>query len=814
MGLAENAVYRPTSKMNAPLMPFNSLRDSLVRALSTGLLVASAWAVPSPDARAKTVANTAAPIASQPVAAGAAANASANASTNASTNPAARPAPMDGTAVVVPLSRLVGNDRPLRLSSVAASTRFVLPMPALLRAQAARLELVGTASIALLESSQLEVAVNGRVVQQFRLDGRGQAFRHDAVIPVAALHEGFNDVQISVVQHYADRCEYPMAPQLWTELDLANSRFVLNVLPVPVPLRLDRLDALFDKAVFDEVPPVSVLTSAPPQGAVLSAMGLVAQGIGQRFDFVPVRIASGRVPTTPALLAAALPAGVRGAVVLGTFDRLAAYLEGLPIVAASAPVMALRRLPGDGTRFVLVLATQKEADLPVVATAFAMGRMPWPDREWVTIDELQLPPVGAISEIAASLKPSVDAYPLSALGYTTTTLGGTAPGNTSLRFWSDNWQGRAQIRMHLSYGSGMSPQSALNVLANGSMHGSIPLDRTGGGVYENYTVSLPTGALRPGWNTLELQQVLVPQSNGGDCKPFFPGNLAVTVYDDTTLQTFGGSPLKRPDLSLLMGTARPTPSAPIGHGMAVQLTDGDDATVGAALTLIAKLAQVFDGPLLRSAIVIGAAPAPTNGFWVGSLDRLPEAVRSAVGVDEAGRLKLPVPLIRSVEVPVIGGGDTWRRLREALVDARGGPTIISAQVTLDKAPVIPSLAMTTFDGANALTVFTAGTPAALQAGMHDIVGFGQWAQLRGGLALWRPGNPSVQTVSAEDAPFTAYSLRGGIGLWVSQYPWWALLIMLAVMAALVLMTRIVLAGYRRRHLPLQEGRRREDGVAP
>jgi hypothetical protein len=290
---------------------------------------------------------------------------------------------------VLPLSRVAGSDRPLRLSGVAAATTLPLPMPALWQPEDVRLELAGTASMALNNGSQLEVSVNGRVVQQLRLDGRQPAFRQEIVLPVAALRDGFNDVQVAVAQHYTDRCEYTMAPQLWTELDLANSRFVVTATPRAALLRLDRLDALFDKTSFDEMPLVRVLTAAAPAGEVLAAQSLVAQGVGQRYDYAPVRLESGRFPAQLAALGASLPAGARGAVVVGRFDQVGSYLEGLGVPADAGPVAALRALPGDATRFVLVLAAAKDADLPVAATAFAMQRLPWPARPWVSIRELK-----------------------------------------------------------------------------------------------------------------------------------------------------------------------------------------------------------------------------------------------------------------------------------------------------------------------------------------------------------------------------------------------------------------------------------------
>jgi hypothetical protein len=708
----------------------------------------------------------------------------------------------DATEFTIPLSRLMGNDKPVRLTGVASSMKLSLPLPGLMQARSVRLELAGTASRALLASSQLEIAVNGRVIRQFGLDGSADGFRHSINVPLSVLREGFNEVQLTVAQHYTNTCEYPMASQLWTEIQLRESQFVVSATPKAAAARLDTLDALFDKAVFTDAPPVSVFTAQTPKGAVLSASGLVAQGVGHRHDYVPVRIASARFPSAFAQLGAALPPKARTGVVLGTFTELASYLQGLGVPTDSGPVVAVRALPEDPTRFVVILAAATEAELPIAATAFALQRMPWPGRAWVAVRDLQLPSTAAMEAAAAAQKVSNRSLPLSALGYTTTTYSGLPTGNATLRLWNSSWQGRMQLRLHLNYGSGMAGQSALNVVANGVMHGSIPLSDPTGGAYTSYAVTLPTGSLRLGWNTVELQPVLVPQTNGGECKPFFLGNLTTTIYDDSTLQAFGGSPLMRPDLGLIARDGRNPQMAPLGEGMAVQLTDAEDATVGAGLTLMAKLTQVLRTPLLRASFQVGPDEKATNRLWVGTMERLPEQVRERTGLASADRLLLSVPLVQSVKVPVLEESDTLTRLQALLQGPPSQPLVLEAKVALNDASSHHAIAATAFDGGHPLTVFTAASPQDLEKGLHDVVGYGPWAQLRGGMAFWRPGEP-VKTVISEDAPFSAYTVRGSLGLLISQYPWWSLAIVLAMIALVVVLTRIVLARYRRRNLPAQ-----------
>ncbi|WP_157271546.1 cellulose biosynthesis cyclic di-GMP-binding regulatory protein BcsB [Azohydromonas aeria] len=717
-------------------------------------------------------------------------------------------APLPPGTWSLPLSRLLGDAAPLRANGAQAELRLSLPLPALLAPREAVLELAGAASQALLPSSQLAVELNGRVVGQARLSGQS-ALRLSVPLPAELLREGYNDVRLRFAQHYTDRCEVPMAPQLWTQIDPVASRFVVRAEARAVPPRLDRLDDLFDRRDWNEAPLVPVLTAAAPDAALLPALGLVAQGVGHRYDYLPVRIAAGRLPARLEELAARLPPGARGAVALGTTAQMAPLLAGLGLPADAGAVAALRTLPGDATRFLLVLAGPDAAALERVARAFAMPRLPWPDAPWAAIDRLEMPPLGSVTGAAASLRPATQAFPLSAQGFKTTTYTGMDAGGAVVHFWNPAWQGRLQARVHVAYAAGMAPQSALNVLANGALHGSIPFDNPAGGVYDNYAVTVPAGALRPGWNTLQLQPVLIPRSNGGECQSFFPGNLAATVYEDTTLQTFGGSPLQRPDLELLAHSGRPLPDVPVGLGMAVQLTDAQDATVGAGLTLIAKLAQVFRGPLLRTQLVVGEARDASNRLWVGPVAALPEGVRRAAGLDARGGLQAPVPLIQSAGVPV-REGQVLLALRDQLDAFGAAPGTLSAQAAVQPALGGRSAAVTALSGGDPVTVFTALDAAALEAGMRELVGHGLWSQLRGSVALWRPGEARMQTVTPEDAPFTAFSLRGGLGLWISQYPWWALFFTLVLLGALVWLLRAALARYRHRNLPAQPARRHDD----
>jgi hypothetical protein len=163
---------------------------------------------------------------------------------------------------------------------------------------------------------------------------------------------------------------------------------------------------------------------------------------------------------------------------------------------------------------------------------------------------------------------------------------------------------------------------------------------------------------------------------------------------------------------------------------------------------------------------------------------------------------------------VLEGNSSLRMLGQVF-DPGGEPQTLAARASMSAALGEQGTAASTLIGNVPTTVFSAGSPAALKASMQALVGYGPWSQLRGSLAVWRPGDPAMLTVANEDAPFVAYSLRGGLGLWISQYPWWALGILLSAMALLAWLTRRALALYRRRNLmPPTPGQRREDKGGP
>lgn len=701
------------------------------------------------------------------------------------------------------LSKLLGDSTPRNLNGVDARMNIALPLPGLWEPEEVVLELAGVASKSLIKTSQLLIIVNDRIVGQKELGNGEDKFTHRISIPVEYLNDGFNSVQVRAIQHYVDVCEVPLSPQLWTQINLEQSKFVIRAHPREASPNLSLIPKMFDRATWQDTPTVPIFTTADISNTQLGALNYVAQGIGQRFSFVPARLLKLDIPADAQTLDSVMPKRSRTAVVLATFDTAKALLGHLDFPTDQGPIVAVKTLPNNQARYMLLLLGKDDNEVSQAASAFAITGVPWPDNTWAAISKINIPTHVELEKRFSIPTAASGAFPLRALGYKSQTLNGIESGSVKLKIWNNTWQGRMQVRLHLSYASGMSNQSALNVLANGVMHGSIPLSNPDGGVYEHYAVTVPAGALKPGWNELEFAPRMIPANNGGQCQPFFNGNLALTIYEDTTIQKFGGDELKQVDLATISGAGYVFTEKPLGRGVAFHLAAKDADTVSAAMTLVAKLSQVYNRPLLNSSFAF-ANDATASGdyhYWIGAYQNLPEALQSQLKVSIPQTLNIAVPLIQSATVDVHENLQWITYVLEKL-RIRSGATQNFTEVQMDLSGEFGanSFALSTEnDDGEPTLIFTATSPASLRDGIDTVVDYGQWSQLRGLFSFWQPGSEEVYAISSDNAPFSAYGLRGGLGLWVSQYPWTALLILLSFIGALVYLTRRILKQYKRRH---------------
>lgn len=691
---------------------------------------------------------------------------------------------------VLTFAELLGDEMELAsLHGSDASLTINLPVSARRELHSVQLSLRGSVSNVLIAPSQLVVTVNEQVIGQVHLNGDASKLNVDMPVPTEVLKPGYNRVRLQAVQHYGEGCESPLAAELWTQIDLQKSHFTLTSRARAQPWLLDNLDLVFDKTTWVKRPELHLLTQQAPTLGQLQAMSAVVQGVALRYEYVPVKVFAERYQEV-------WPA--QGQVVLlGTRVELAPWLAELNIPTSEHTVLAVRALPGDAARSLVLLAADDETLLLRLAQAFTLHELPLPNLAWVGLDKLSVPKLTDLPPVLAVQAAAQTVTPLQSLGYKTKTLRGFDVAGESMSFWNDRWQGRVQMRMHLAYAAGMSPQSAMNVLVNNVMVGSIPLNDDKVGQYDDYSVSVPSTVLHQGWNTLELKPVLIPMAHGGKCSPFFLGNLAVTVYDDSTLERLGGSSLNQPDLSLFARTGEVS-VADSTEPLTLHLLDNDVDTISAGLTLLAKLTQVQKRPLWHVSLALGVPNEQAGAAWlVGKKSLLPARAQSNLEASTHYALEQPL-----ASAPL---GNSWYSLlppswRDFFVLTPPAAQHTRATVGLSADLSEQVFALAYARRAGAWTVFSAETPAVLARGMDTLTGFGHWGQLNGKLAFWHPDDSVVHTVAVDVTPISAFGLRGGLGIFASQHPWFALLAVLLLIGVLVWLMPRLLKLYRvRRH---------------
>ena len=699
----------------------------------------------------------------------------------------------NGLFVENPLSYYLGEDVVRNLKFVHAHMDISIPVPQLATVQEATINLNQTPSAALDDQSVEAIYLNGQVVAQFSLKGQEGTFSQNITLPGKLFRAGYNILRLEVNQHYTKVCEYPMAPQLWTQVDTAGSSVKIRFAPKTwVPL-LAGLDNLFDKTSFSAQPVVSIFYGQQVQAGSLDALALAAQGAALRYQYLPVRMDAKAISASH-LEQWLTQTGAGGSAVslwVGTAKSLSLLWQGLHIPAPKGAWMGTYVWPNHPHHYVVILSGDTQEQVRQTAKVFAQPRIVLPPVSQAQITGLQMPDRQKVAQPITSRIFDHSAFSLLATGFHTTSLKGYAPPPAGLRIWNGGWDRKAQLHLHLAYAAGMATQSALNVLVNGILQGSIPLNQPTGGRYSNYTVTIPPTIMHSGWNTVSLQPIFVPVSNGGECKPFFMGNLWVTIYDDSIFEWEGnGVTAQQPDLATLAADGYPYTKKSLGEDVHVQVPDLQPDTLSAALTLMGKIAQVGQRPYPMARLVAGATPAPDTDIFVAPWANIPPEWRHHLQVT-ANHIKESFPVGRSVQ--------DFSGILSIIRPQTTGNGIVRGQVFLN-ADLDPFVFATTWkQDSSPLTLFTAATAETLSKGMDSLVNYGPWSQLKGTLAWWTPGSKKVTSLGLDEAPFRNYGLRGGLGLWISRHPWFSLFGIAMIGLLFVLATRSALRAYARKH---------------
>jgi hypothetical protein len=683
----------------------------------------------------------------------------------------------------ITLAHLLGSETPLTLIGIDAQTSFTLPVAQLVQVVSANLTLALVPSAGLNNDSWITVRINGLTMGQInlataRLEGRAISM----AIPAAALKPGYNTVQLLAAQHSVSACAPPLSPELFTQVDTKNSFFTLSTTPISPELTLAQLGQLFDPASDEKQAHVSVYVSHPNEAGLATTLAYAAQGVARRFNYLPVNFS-----LRPLDKAGDLPEAQAGeplptaAVLIGNYTELTPYLVGLDLSDTQNPRLIVRRFDAAPARYVVILVANTVAAQQQLALRLALTELPLPDTRIMTLDALTLSGLPENPPLRQN-----NGFQLRDLGVQSTTLSGVDASSLNFQVWNAGWKQKAQVRLHLSYAAGMSTQSALNVWINDVLQGSIPLNLPQGGEYADFAVTLPTTLLTAGWNKIRLQPVLIPISNGGECKPFFPGNLSVSIFDDSRFIWMGnGSEEYRRDLAIFSGFSGLKWTSGWLEGLNIQLSAANAELLSAAMTLTGKLSQTAHLPFIK--LNVGTVQ-PKNAWptvLISTLDALGAENKQRFGLSATGvATRLQNTTARQIsplnwdEKPQL---NTW----------------LESSSSFDLTRL--TFAAVAEDTAQPEYLFAATTPPTLATGMARAVGFGVWSQLTGTLAYWPDMGQSVISIGRIQEPFRSYGLQRGLSIWITKNPWYGLLILLMAGTFTALAIRWGIISYRRRH---------------
>lgn len=547
----------------------------------------------------------------------------------------AKSAPKGPPATSRSFAELGAGPQPVRLVTPQAAYVLKLPLSPREILQGAVLTLSTVNSTALIKSrSEMSVRVNGQMLGQFALDPEKTSAKRDIELPPQFLKSGYNDVTVSVVQHYSYECEDPLSPELWTEINPLQSFITMGVVGVKPNLnpKLSQLHIAFDQRAWTSRK-LSVVSGteriSEPQ---LAAAALVVQGLALRTKSRPLEVSVYGAATGAAISPepTSFP-GLSSVVVkdhdvllVGRHAELSRYLS--PEIyqqTAGGPKVAIYPAM-EGESVILVVTGETDEELMQAARSLAQPEYVFSDVSVQTIEKKWA------FEPAYTARPD-EKEQFNSFGFRTSENRGLQIQANHINFRAPADYGASPgeyltVHLHFSYGAGLREDSALMVKLNGQFATSVPLSSRVGAELTNYIIKVPAEHVRPGLNDLVLQPVFQPVRDR--CEQIREESLVLTVYEDSSLELPSPSVAPvAPDLVRLSQSLWP-----MQEKLRLYLTQQDQQTATATLRFVAMLAQLNRSPF---EVEVRYAPYEEGNMMViGPTSGLAQFVRDALPLQQ------------------------------------------------------------------------------------------------------------------------------------------------------------------------------------
>lgn len=549
-------------------------------------------------------------------------------------------------SVKVPLQKLTALSS-IQLRCINGSESISIPVPERWDVRRAVLTLRYSVSNNLIgEISQMIVKVNDEPIAQTKLNPQAPNVEAAIDIPVNLLKPGYNVLSFHVSQHYSrQQCEPPCAPDLWTNVSVADSFIEMEYDLKPVPLRLGAATAMiFDPKQFPEVDVHIVTDQLTAEAATLATV--VASGIARRFDYRKVKFSVSRE----------LRPGVDN-VLIGSrkFAHDALAVNNVELPKGDGGLLKIFHLPEkeggwDQLHALIVIADERAAALKIAAATLANMSMPYPDTDELHALEFSMPDVTMYS--GRNVLSSDKVYDFRTLNLPTYTFQGLNANSVTLSFrlpadFLIKQNHYAKLALNFSYGAGLKNNSALNVSVNGKALRAIHLDSVSGNFIDGYKIDIPTYVFKPGANTISFTPSL--NTLGGLCETLQTDGLFVTIFDNSTLY-FPPMPhfVEMPKIELFALNGFPFTRWPDGYETIVYLPKPDDVALATALNVIGMVTQRNGFPLFGTQVTFDE-PTGWGGeiLVIGKADDVPKHFMEAAPLKLSDTPRVPYPTVGS-----------------------------------------------------------------------------------------------------------------------------------------------------------------------
>lgn len=561
------------------------------------------------------------------------------------------------------------------------------------------------------------VEINGKSAGEFKIaspfDFTPQSFK----AAPGMLRAGYNVVRLKVSQHHRVDCSLQATYELWTDVNPARSGFK--------PARAGIITAFADlnKAgrLENGATDLRVVTSAKSDAGLMNAASSVTQAVGLylgRPDLA-VRLSDrpGQGPGIDLYLmmsgdagVSVAPGGEPGRIALTFRAPSAAALHDLLVATVRTEMMAGLRDLNARKRF-----GEIRLDAGKTATLKDMGfrSETFAGRMMRTRFDMTMP---------------ADFYPAD--------------------------YGSVALKLSAATAPGLEPQSQMLVRVNDVVINAFPFRNTDGQNFDEKLIELPLRAFRPGVNRVEMLAEL-PRASDQACAPDTrdEDKPRYILLDKTSFSVPELARVTRlPDLGAMAGAAYPYGD---GKPFPVYLDQATPETAGAALTLLARLAQSAQAPV-NADFRIGRPNGPIAGdaLVLGGSGEAPEQSAAA---DGAAPASVSLEQTGAIDVASSGGEDqliaafrqsasdadtelSWSSRFGAMADRLGArfKRWLNYQSETSGAPdlknALATIAQTASAGEGATTEIRAGTPEDLALGVQRLASSEIWPRLSGGAA--------------------------------------------------------------------------------